>query len=195
MPLDGIRAVAASRRLALPTAASPCFSAIQPSVMSFMAVLLVEEVGIGLVAAGAILAAAQVAGVVGRVLWGVYALAGLAKGDREGTARRRGRNYALFGAPVGMIFTIDRDLGQGNWLDFGMFRQSIMIAARGHGLDTCPQAALANYPGVVRRQLGVPDGELVLCGLALGVVDPDEPTNRPVADRGPVRGFATFYKA
>lgn len=126
--------------------------------------------------------------------WGLYALAGVAKGDREGAARQRGRNYVLFGAPVGMIFTIDRDLGQGSWLDFGMFLQNIMIAARGHGLDTCPQAALANYPEAVRRQLGIPDTELVLCGMALGIADPEEPTNRLAVEREPVRSFATFHE-
>ncbi|UEM07535.1 nitroreductase (plasmid) [Skermanella rosea] len=125
--------------------------------------------------------------------WNLFALAGVARGDREGSARQRGRNYAFFGAPVGMIFTIDRDLGQGSWLDFGTFLQNIMIAARGHGLDTCPQAALANYPAVLRRQLGIPDTELVLCGMALGVADPDEPTNRLAAEREPVAAFTRFH--
>ncbi|QQP93265.1 MFS transporter (plasmid) [Skermanella sp. TT6] len=79
MPLEGLRAVAGSRRLSLLAGASLCFSAIQLSVMSFMVVLLVEEVGIGLLAAGSILAASQVAGVLGRILWGAVA-------DRTGDA-------------------------------------------------------------------------------------------------------------
>ncbi|WP_207482188.1 nitroreductase [Arenibaculum pallidiluteum] len=129
-----------------------------------------------------------------RLGWGLYALAGVEKGDRVGAARQRGRNYVLFGAPVGMIFTIDRDLGRGSWLDFGMFLQNIMIAARGHGLDTCPQAALANYPDVVRRQLGIPEDELVLCGMALGFEDSGEPVNRLAVEREPLGAFTIFHE-
>ncbi len=76
--------------------------------------------------------------------WDLYTLTGVERGDRAASLRQRGRNYIFFGAPVGLVFTIDRDLGQGSWLDFGMFLQNIMIAARGHQLDTCPQAAIAN---------------------------------------------------
>jgi nitroreductase len=130
-----------------------------------------------------------------KVGWDLFALAGVGRGDRAGSERQRGKNYAFFGAPVGMIFTIDRDLGQGSWLDYGMFLQSIMIAARGHGLDTCPQAALANFPEIVRRHLAIPETELVLCGMAVGLKDPGEPTNQLVAEREPVASFTTFHDA
>ncbi len=126
--------------------------------------------------------------------WGLYALAGIAKGDRTAAARQRGLNYTFFGAPVGLIFTIDRDLERGSWLDYGMFLQSIMVAARGHGLDTCPQAALANYPAVIQRHLGIPDGEMVVCGMALGHADPDAPTNTLVTEREDLSSFATFHE-
>ena len=128
-----------------------------------------------------------------KIGWDLYTLAGVARGDREGALHQRGRNYALFGAPAGFIFTIDRDMEQGSWLDFGMFLQTLMIAARGHGLDTCPQAALANYPDIVRRHLGIPDTEMIVCGMALGHADPDEPTNRLVTQREPVSAFTQFH--
>ncbi len=69
-----------------------------------------------------------------------------------------------------------------------------MIAARGHGLDTCPQAAIAEYPAVLREQLGIPDAEMAVCGMALGVADPSEPANALVSDREDVAGFTTFHK-
>lgn len=130
-----------------------------------------------------------------KVGWDMFALAGVAKGDREGSARQRGRNYVLFDAPAGMIFTIDSHLTKGSWLDFGMFIENIMIAARGHGLDTCPQAALANYPRIIRSQLGVLDTETIVCGMGIGTADPNEPTNRLVTEREPVAGFATFHES
>ena len=81
--------------------------------------------------------------------------------------RQVGRNYIFFGAPVGLVFTIDRDLERGSWLDFGMFLENVMICARGHQLDTCPQAAIANYPAVLRRELAIGDDQMIVCGMAL----------------------------
>jgi nitroreductase len=125
--------------------------------------------------------------------WALYGLLGIAKGDRAATARQHGRNYEFFGAPVGLIFTIDRALAQGSWLDLGMFMQGVMTAARGCGLDTCAQAAFAFYHAIIRRQLGVPDEQIVACGMALGHADPDKPANRLEASRVPVEAFARFH--
>jgi nitroreductase len=129
-----------------------------------------------------------------KVGWDLYAITGVARGDHDASMRQRGRNYVFFGAPVGLVFTIDRDLGQGSWLDFGMFLQNIMVAARGHGLDTCPQAAIANYPLILRRQLAIRDGEIVVCGMALGRADPSEPANRLTTEREPLADFCTFHE-
>jgi nitroreductase len=127
--------------------------------------------------------------------WSLYGLLGIAKGDRAAAARHVGRNYSFFGAPVGLIFTIDRRLGQGSWLDLGMFMQSVMTLARGYGLDTCPQAAFANYHAIIREQLDLAPEQLVACGMALGYADPLEPANRLVSPRAPVEAFATFHDA
>ena len=124
--------------------------------------------------------------------WALYGLLGIRKGDREATTRQHRRNYEFFGAPVGMIFTLDRSLGYGSWLDLGMFMQNIMIAARGRGLDTCPQAAFKSYHAIIRRQLAIPEEELVVCGMALGHADPEEPANRLQSPREDVEAFADF---
>lgn len=128
-----------------------------------------------------------------RVGWQLYELTGVARGDREAASRQVGRNYVFFGAPVGLIFSIDRDLEQGSWLDYGMFLQTIMIAARARGLDTCAQAAIANYPDIVRRDLGIPNSEAIVCGMALGWADPSHPANTLVSEREPVAGLTRFH--
>ena len=125
--------------------------------------------------------------------WQLYGLAGIEKGDKAGARRQLGRNFTFFGAPVGLVFTIGRDLEQGSWLDYGMFLQTLMLAARGRGFDTCPQAAIASYPGVVRGELGIPQSETVVCGMALGFADPDEPVNALRAEREPVESYAVFH--
>lgn len=126
---------------------------------------------------------------VGKALYG---LLGIPKGDAAGMARQYGRNYEFFGAPVGLIFTLDRDHGQAAWLDLGMFLQAVMIAAIAHGLATCPQQAFARYHRVIRTRLGIPHDELVVCGMALGHPDPAEPANRLNTGRVPVAEFARF---
>lgn len=125
--------------------------------------------------------------------WALYGLLGIAKGDREATARQHRRNYDFFGAPVGMIFSLDRRLGHGSWLDLGMFMQNIMIAARGRDLDTCSQAAFKSYHAIIRRHLLIPEHELVVCGMALGHADLKEPANHLVSPRENVDGFTRFF--
>ena len=127
--------------------------------------------------------------------WHLYELAGVDKGDRAGSKRQHGLNFTFFGAPVALIFTIDRDLEQGSWLDYGMFLQSVMVAARGFGLNTCPQAAIAGYPQALRDALDIPAEQLIVCGMALGWADPADPTNALHAAREPVDSFAVFHDA
>ena len=124
--------------------------------------------------------------------WGLYGTLGIAKGDKDAMHRQHGRNYLFFDAPVGLIFTIDRALEIGSWLDYGTFLQNIMVMARGLGLHTCPQAAWASQHTTVCRVLDIPDDEILMCGMALGHADPDAVENgfRPV--REPVSAFTTF---
>ncbi|MFZ4649593.1 MAG: nitroreductase [Rubrivivax sp.] len=127
-----------------------------------------------------------------RIGWGLYGLLGIPKGDYEATERQRRENYRFFGAPVGLMFTLDQDLEIGSWLDLGIFLGSLMVAARARGLDTCAQAAFADFHTLIRPVLGIPDSEIVICGMALGHADPDAPVNRLVTERAPVGDFASF---
>ena len=127
-----------------------------------------------------------------KIGWDLYGLLGIKKGDFEGTERQRRRNFEFFGAPVGFIFTLDEDLEIGSWLDLGIFIGALAIAARGKGLDTCPQAAFADVHRLIRHELGIPDNEIVICGMALGHADPDAVENRLVTERAAPSEFATF---
>lgn len=130
-----------------------------------------------------------------KVGWDLYGLLGIARGETERMRLQHARNHVFFGAPVGMIFTIDRALEIGSWLDYGMFLENVMVAARGRGLDTCPQAAFAPFHKVIRAELGITDSEIVICGMSLGYADPDAPENRLVTERAPVAQFATFRES
>lgn len=124
----------------------------------------------------------------------LYALLGIGRRDVERMRAQHDRNFVFFDAPVGMIFTIDRRLELGSWIDHGMFLQSIMIAARGRGLHTCPQAAFAPYHRQIRPILQIPDEEMVVCGMALGYEDVSKPENKLRTEREPVEAFSTFLK-
>ncbi|HEX3500986.1 MAG TPA: nitroreductase [Stellaceae bacterium] len=125
--------------------------------------------------------------------WGLYGMLGIGRGDREKSRAYRATNYEFFGAPVGMVFTIDRRLELGSWLDYGMFLQSIMVAARGFGLHSCAEASIAEFHPIIREQLAVPEGEMVICGIALGYADPDAIINGFRTTREPVESFTTFH--
>jgi nitroreductase len=127
-----------------------------------------------------------------KVGWDLYGLLGIAKGDKARMHAQHGRNYRFFGAPVGLMFTVDRVMQQGSWLDFGMFLQNIMIAARARGLDTCPQAAFTPFHRIVMPHIGAPAGHMLVCGMALGVADPDAVENTLVTEREPVSAFTKF---
>ncbi|HQT79837.1 MAG TPA: nitroreductase [Rhodopila sp.] len=124
--------------------------------------------------------------------WGLYGLLGITKGDSARMKAQHRRNFQFFDAPVGLIFTIDRRLATGSWLDYGMFLQNIMTAARGRGLDTCAQAAWSHYHRAIRPVLGLEDVETVVCGMALGYADPDAPENQLATERTPARTFVRF---
>jgi nitroreductase len=128
-----------------------------------------------------------------KVGFDLYGLLGIARGDTARMKQQHARNFVFFDAPVGLVFTIDRRLEIGSWLDLGMFLQNVMVAARGRGLDTCPQAAFAPFHAVVRAQLGLAPEELVVCGMALGVADHAAVENTLVTERVPARGFTTFH--
>lgn len=128
-----------------------------------------------------------------KVGWDLYGLLGIGKTDKARMHEQHGRNYAFFDAPVGLIFTIDRVMQQGSWLDYGMFLQNIMVAARARGLDTCPQAAFTQFHRIIEAQLGLAPTEMVVCGMSLGHADPAAVENTLITERESVEGFTRFH--
>ena len=126
--------------------------------------------------------------------YALYGHLGIGKRDVDQMRTQHDRNFVFFDAPVGMIFTIDRRLNHGSWIDHGMFIQSLMVAARGRGLHTCPQAAFAPYHNQIRPILGIPPEEILTCGMALGYEDTTKPENHWRTEREPLEEFVTFVK-
>jgi nitroreductase len=127
-----------------------------------------------------------------KVGWDLYGLLGIGKGDKQQMHAQHARNFSFFGAPVALFFTIDRLMEQGSWLDYGMFLQGIMTSARGHGLDTCPQAAFTQFHALLAEHLEIPASQQLVCGMSLGWADPEAPANRLRTEREPVAGFTRF---
>jgi nitroreductase len=127
-----------------------------------------------------------------KVGWDLYALLGLGRENKRGMHAQHGRNYQFFDAPVGLIFTIDRVMEQGSWLDYGMFLQNIMLAAKARGLDTCPQAAFTQYHKIIHAVLELPDNEMLVCGMSLGYADHDKIENTLVTERDSAENFVKF---
>jgi len=124
--------------------------------------------------------------------WALYGLLGIKKGDREGSARQMARNFEFFGAPVGLFITVDSYLTRGSWADAGMYAQTIMLAAKGLGLDTCPQAAWIPYQEPIYRHLEIPDDQDLVTGMCLGHADPDAIENTLVSEREELANVAHY---
>ncbi|MCR4267729.1 nitroreductase [Nitratireductor sp. ZSWI3] len=124
----------------------------------------------------------------------LYNLLGIGRREVERMRAQHDRNFTFFDAPVGLIFTIDRRLNTGSWVDLGMFVQSVMVAARARDLHTCPQAAFAPYHREIRPILGIPDEEVVVCGMALGYEDESKPENQLRSERAPLEEFVSFVR-
>ena len=122
----------------------------------------------------------------------LYGLLGIQKGDARRMHEQFARNYKFFDAPVGFIFTVDTVMEQGSWLDYGMFLQNIMLAAKARGLDTCPQAAFIQFHRIIREELSIPESETIICGMSLGYADPDAPENALRTERAPLEEWVEF---
>ena len=126
--------------------------------------------------------------------WGLYGLLGIGKGDKDKMHAQHQRNYRFFDAPVGLMFTIDRVLNRGSLLDYGMFLQSIMVAARGHGLQTCPQAAWNGFAKIILPHIGASADEMLVCGMALGYADESALVNTFHTPRVSAEEFTSWVK-
>ena len=128
-----------------------------------------------------------------KVGWDLYGALGIKKGDEQKMKSQVARNFKFFDAPVGLVFSIDQSLAKAAILDYGAFLQSIMVAARARGLDTCCQASVGRFHRTVKEQLDIAPGNVVLCGMSLGYADPEAPENQMVTERAPVSAFARFH--
>ncbi len=123
----------------------------------------------------------------------LYGVLGIARGEKARMRAQMRKNFEFFGAPVGLMFTIDRRLAQGSWLDYGMFLQNVMLAATARGLATCAQAAWIDYHRIIAELLALPENEQVVAGIALGHADPAAPENALLTGRVPVAEFVSFH--
>jgi nitroreductase len=126
--------------------------------------------------------------------WSLYGLLGIGKGDKDKMHAQHQRNYRFFDAPVGLMFTVDKVMGRGSLVDYGMFLQTLMVAARGHGLHTCPQAAWNAFAKIIMPHMGAGDNEMLVCGMALGYADESDIVNTFRTPRESVASFTTWLE-
>jgi len=126
--------------------------------------------------------------------WSLYGLLGIGKGDKDKMHAQHQRNYRFFDAPVGLMFTVDKVMGRGSLVDYGMFLQTLMVAARGHGLHTCPQAAWNGFAKIILPHMGAGDNEMLVCGMALGYADESDIVNTFRTPRESVASFTTWLE-
>jgi nitroreductase len=119
-----------------------------------------------------------------------YRSLGIDRSDVQARALQTERNYSFFGAPVGLIFAIDRRLRPHSWIDLGLFAHGVMISAKARGLDTCPQVSFAPFHEAISSVLRMPPEEVTVFGMSLGYGDLDAAVNRADMPREPLESFA-----
>lgn len=124
--------------------------------------------------------------------WGLYSLLGIARGEKDKMHAQHQANYRFFGAPVGLMFTVNRNMGRGSLLDYGMFLGNIMVAARARGLDTCAQGAWNGFAGIIKPLIGAGPDEMLVCGMALGHADKSALVNTYITLRVPAESFTRW---
>ena len=125
--------------------------------------------------------------------WALYGLLGIQKGDREASAKQGLRNFEIFDAPVGLFFTTDAYLGRGSWSDVGLLLQTVMLAARGLGLHTCPQAAWIQFQDPIFKHMQIPDTQTLVSGMSLGYANEDAIENTLVTVREDLANVTSFH--
>jgi len=114
------------------------------------------------------------------------------RADKPARYKQYARNFQFFGAPVGLFFAVERAHGVAQWADIGGLLQTVMLAARGHGLHTCPQQAWVSWHKTMRTFLDLPDNLMIYSGMAMGYADESAPINQWRSPRAPVDEFASF---
>ena len=123
----------------------------------------------------------------------MYSTLNIGREDKQKQQDQWAANYRAFDAPVAFFFFIDPILNTGSYIDYGMFLQSIMLVAVEKGLATCPQAALGEYPDIVKRELGYPLDSILIGGMALGYEEKGALVNSYRTDRQKVDDFTRFF--
>lgn len=122
----------------------------------------------------------------------LYSEMGVARDDRAGRFRAARRNFELFDAPHVVFIGMLRSFGIQVALDVGAYLQTLMLAMTAHGIASCPQGSLRNYPDLVRELFDVPEEIGILCGISFGYEDPAVAANRTRVGREPLETNVTF---
>lgn len=122
----------------------------------------------------------------------LYQSVGVTREDRAGRYRQYARNFLFYDAPVGLFFAIDRSMGPPQWSDLGGYIQTVMLLARGHGLDCCAQEAWTHLHKALPAFLNLPPEYIIFCGMALGYADDKAAINSWRSPRAPLDDFASF---
>lgn len=125
---------------------------------------------------------------------GVLRLKGIARDDAAGRRAHQRDNLRFYGAPVELICHLPRDAAPGSFLEMGLFLQNVMLGLICRGLASCPQASVAGYADLIRDQLGLGAGRLIVCGMAVGYMDAGAPVNSWVPERAQLAEYTQWFE-
>lgn len=123
----------------------------------------------------------------------LYTSLEIGRRDTRQKREQKIKNFDFYGAPVGLIVTMNRDLAQGSWIDIGMFLNTLSLAISESGMGCCLQASFSCYGDIVRNTLKLDQENLIICGVALGYEDKSDPINTLPKRRKTINDFVEFH--
>ena len=122
----------------------------------------------------------------------LYKTIGVERSDKAGRLGQFAKNAELFGAPLGLFFYIDRSMSQGQWMDLGLFIQTLMLLFEERGIATCAQGYWTGLHQTLARQIQPPEELMLACGMAVGYADTDAAINSLRSERQSLDEFVFF---
>ena len=107
----------------------------------------------------------------------LYRSLGIDKGQTEEARQQMLENFYCFGAPHLAIISSAKSLGVYGAIDCGLFVNTLLLVAGNFGVDSIAQASIASYPDFIRSRLDLGKDRNIICGVALGYQDSENPIN------------------
>lgn len=123
----------------------------------------------------------------------LYSSMDIAREDKQARQMAMVRNWSFFDAPHAVFFTMDKYLDIMGAVDLGIYAQTLSLIMEEHGISSCMQGALGQFPNSVKELLDIPEDAGILFGMSFGYADDQAAVNTTKTDRESIESAVAFF--